>query len=561
VNRIARFELVLLAAVPPLTFWLMHFRLIAQNTFLDPYIYTGYIHNFADLMARYGVTYYSVRFGMLLPSQAAAAIFGPIAGYVVLRYLLALLAGLPFYLLVRQRYGRTLAVAMFLLLMTSPWLARTLLWDYPDAAGVPFLFAGMCLFSLEHRRRLRLDACAGICLGMAVNSNVFALAPGGIYLGAYALLWVWSGRGAGVLVRRLLTIAAAVVLVSGAGVVYYWARVQRADIFTVSFQTATELLGGQIANWRTPGTAWLAQLRWALNPVVLLAIGLVACGRRLRGNFHEQVVWASAAGIAAFYFGTQFLLNETFLELFYYFSYSLPVTFLMLASIIAALWQQLEQSRHRTALAVLLTATTGPAVLRALDMWINPPFAMYLGFAALSVAIVALAANRPRTMNAMLATAAVGVLVALTFLTQPYRGMIASWGTLDSVEMDVYRTTLRFIASVPPLKEQPGEIRFWYSNEPSSSSIQSIQSAYLWGYSKLQGDGTGMPHLGESELEVVRDRSVKWLGLLARDEGELSRGRAALLEHGIAHTRLRHEVIEEGSFTLHFEMLALQNRD
>src|SRR5262245_37607284 len=63
VNRRALAETLALLAAPAVAFWLMHFKPIAQNTFLDPYVYTGYIHNFVDLIERYGVTYYSVRFG------------------------------------------------------------------------------------------------------------------------------------------------------------------------------------------------------------------------------------------------------------------------------------------------------------------------------------------------------------------------------------------------------------------------------------------------------------------------------------------------------------------
>jgi hypothetical protein len=78
-----------LSLLPLLVFWTMRFVPINQNNYLDPYVYTGYIHNFQDLMARYGVTYYGVRFGLIVPAQWFAQLFGPEGGYFALRYALA----------------------------------------------------------------------------------------------------------------------------------------------------------------------------------------------------------------------------------------------------------------------------------------------------------------------------------------------------------------------------------------------------------------------------------------------------------------------------------------
>ena len=108
---------MLLLAAPVIAFWLMHFSPINQHGSIDAYFYTGYIHNFVDLFDRYGTTYYVVRFGMIMPAQIATALFGPIGGFFALRYVLVLIAGIPFYALVKQRYG--LAVAVSLTLYTA----------------------------------------------------------------------------------------------------------------------------------------------------------------------------------------------------------------------------------------------------------------------------------------------------------------------------------------------------------------------------------------------------------------------------------------------------------
>src|SRR5262245_45969933 len=194
----------MLLIAPLLSYGLMHFHPIMQRGSLDPYIYTGYIHNFVDLFERYGTTYYGVRFGTIVPGQIATALFGPVAGYFVLRYLLALTALLPFYALVRQHAGRPTAVALGSLLITSPFLARTILWDYPDATAVPFLFAAICLYSIEHPRRRLLDFGAGVFGGLAVHSHVFALAPLSIFLTMHSALWLVWRHGFRPMLSRLL---------------------------------------------------------------------------------------------------------------------------------------------------------------------------------------------------------------------------------------------------------------------------------------------------------------------------------------------------------------------
>ena len=94
--------------------------LLNQGSTIDPYVYTGYIHNSGDLLSRYGLTYYSVRFGLILPAKAFTLAFGPEAGYLALRYVLTLLAGIPLYALIRRHMGVCVAVLTYCALITRP---------------------------------------------------------------------------------------------------------------------------------------------------------------------------------------------------------------------------------------------------------------------------------------------------------------------------------------------------------------------------------------------------------------------------------------------------------
>lgn len=106
-----------------LAFWVMRFVPINQNAFIDPYVYTGYIHNFGDLMTRYGLTYYSVRFGLIVPAQWFARLFGDEGGYFILRYVLVLIAEVPLYYAVKRQFSQPVAILTVVGMVTSPYFA------------------------------------------------------------------------------------------------------------------------------------------------------------------------------------------------------------------------------------------------------------------------------------------------------------------------------------------------------------------------------------------------------------------------------------------------------
>jgi hypothetical protein len=551
-------EAVFLALSPALAFGAMHFPPIAQRGFVDPYIYTGYINNFEDLFQRYGVTYYGVRFGLLAPAELAANVLGPVGGYFALRYAYALLAGVPFYVLVRQRFGRPAAIAALSLLLTSPYFARVLLWDHPDASGVPLLFAAICCLLIEHRRRRLLDSCAAICAGLGVHSNVFVAAPLAVFVASYTFLSLLWRRGA---------FTPLAFLVSGAGVItalasgYYRWRVGVNDILSVTINTSLELANGGMAEWRTPGLDWVSREWHVLTPVALSFLALLVWSRG-RVAFQETVMWTSATAVTTGFYIGQFLLGGNSLELFYYFSYLLPFVFLLLALIVGRLITGVPDSRLRwSASAVVVSAAIGPWVLRSLELEIVPParFDHYLAAVGASAAVLILwrAAPRFRPVTLMCAVATLGLMLFSSFSTPVYARMIDSRVRTTPNEMDIYRVALQLIESVPRWSSDPGAVGFWY-NETAESAIPSIQSTYLWQFSKVQGEGRGLPHLEAADLERLARMRVRWLVLLSETEGPLVLARETLRRLDIEHKQIGSRVLSSGTYALHFDLLELR---
>ena len=554
-------ELALLALCPPVAFWLLHFAPIAQNGFLDPFIYTGYINNFEDLFQRYGVTYYGVRFGLVAPAELASAVFGPVAGYGALRYAFALLASVPFYVLVRQRFARPTALASVFLLLTSPYLARTILWDHPDASGVPFLFAAICLILIEHPRRWILDAVAGICAGLAIQSNIFAAAPFGVVLVVWSMLWLFWRRGIGALFSRLLILAICVGIVAAVASWYYQWRVNVDDIFSVTINKSVELINGGMVQWRTPGIAWVASQWHVLTPVVLAVAALIAGGRRPLA-FQDAVMWATATAVTVFFYVVQFAANGNSLELFYYFSYLLPFVFLLLALIVGHVFSDAQPGTNRRGFLLLVVTAIGPWIAHALGSPVAVPARVttYLIVVTACAGTLVLWRSVPRARSSTTpaVAAALGLTLFSSFSTPVYARMIEVRERSGAREIDVYRVATQLIQHVPRWSEQPGAVGFWYSNDPARYAVGSVQSTYLWSYSRLQvDDGPGMPSLTAADLKRLQRFEMKRLILLAETPGDIAAGREALTKSDIRHALIARRVLTSKTFTLYFELVEL----
>lgn len=564
-DRIVAVECIGLLLLPLIAFWGMRFIPINQNNYLDPYVYTGYIHNFKDLLARYGLTYYSVRFGMIIPAQAFAQLFGPVGGYFIFRYVLALVAGIPLYYMVKRQFSPPVAVMTVIGMLTSPYFARALLWDYPDASGVPFLIAALCLFLIDERPSFWRDVLAGAFAALAVNSNFFEVALIGIFWTVWLSLSLLFRRPLSAVMKRIAVVALGGAIICALGSVYYWHAFGRiTDVFSPTLKMAYSQAEGGAKRWRSPGVSWIAQQVQVLVPVFLvLCCVLVTRWRRV--TLTSLVVVSFGVSVTAFYYIEQFVLRSNVLQFFYYFSYFMPVVFLMLGFLWQALWERTARAASAF-IALGLVTLLAQWILRNWVGW-TPPNLTVARWTALS-GVTALAVFLGTRAWRVPAVQGILVCLALVSLSGCFTAGLTNYGPLmrtgsagNNTEMDVYRVALQFMRAVPPLSERPGVIQFWYNNR-IGNSINSVQSTYLWGYSKINSnppEDPGLPNLGEFQLQLLRDPKLRYVGLLCETEEELSKGLAALRRHAVEFTVVDYRVLVSGDYRVYFESIELMH--
>jgi hypothetical protein len=125
-----------------------------------------------------------------------------------------------------------------------------------------------------------------------------------------------------------------------------------------------------------------------------------------------------------------------------------------------------------------------------------------------------------------------GVILPISVPRSDYSGIHnAAWGDLESNTYWGSVELLRWIGQQAPPNE--GRVGFWYSNDGRHSAISSVQSIFLWGYSRVQDWDlpSGLPI-----LDAVTRKNIDachYIVLLGFSAEEIDSGLVALRDGGI----------------------------
>lgn len=569
-------EAVALAVAPVVAFWIFGVEPFFRQNGVDPFLYIGYAWDGQDIWARYGPTYYAVRFALLMPMRLSTVLFGVEGGYFVMRYLLALAAAVAVYLPLRRLSGRAAGWLGVGLLLWCPMFLRALMTTYSDTTGLPatmVLFAALLLSVGPLRRRSAWMVVAGLAYGVAIHSNPILAVVAGTMLLPWAVVEI-PRRRSRILLDGLVVLAG-VVAVTLVGVIYYRERFGDADIFSPSLDAIRNLSGKGGEAFRAPDYSWLSfRYHLYLPPVVLIAWVITRWGRWRSTHEIERVAVASLAAMSAFFVVHQFLLGSSSLETYYYTSYLVGPLLVSLVVVLAALAEGFERGHavlwSAALLAVLLPVARNLWFRRLqFDFWPAVPLLVSAVLAVLVAARLWRAA--PGRSPRWLAGSAIGAMVVVTtlfllaapfspplgakqkFRYDPYYHLAIGNG--DDSGLGWYELTFDLINHTPPLAARGAHVLFWYPDGPPM--LNAIQSAYLWRSSAWQSTFEGMPFMDAWRIARLREEKVRYLVLLGETPEQLDAGVAALSQAGVVVEMENRTTFHRERQTVYFDVVRI----
>jgi hypothetical protein len=281
-------EALLLLASPAIAFFVLRLRAMAPIVIPDPAMHTIYVVDPRDFFARFSEalavtsgTREGSRVGFLVPARISYLLFGAVDGFFVLRYVLALVAVVPAYVLLRRLYGRAAGVIAVIVVMSSPVVVTAWGTDYPDAAVVSYLTGALACLAMPcgDRRRPVWLAIAGALFTAAVWSLITA---GPIVAAA---LVVYAVVGLLRFPRRLLgdaaVLAASALVVTGALMVGSGLLLGPFDYIGATRKSFHYLNSALVVHqYHSSNPRWVVLRPYLLVPAAALGAYGVTCTRR-----------------------------------------------------------------------------------------------------------------------------------------------------------------------------------------------------------------------------------------------------------------------------------------
>jgi hypothetical protein len=544
----------------------LRLRLMAPSVLPDPALHTSYIVEGHDVYQRYsaiaglGLLREGGRVGFLVPARLAYLAFGAVPGFYVIRYLLALIAVAPVYLLLRRLYGPAAGVAGVVVVLSSPVIVTAWGTDYPDAAVVSYVLGAMACLVMPGAPRWRRAwlAGAGLLMTLAVWSHLVAVPLVGATLAAW--LGVRLVRERAGLAGDLAVMAGAAAVVTGLLVLASAVLFGYANFFALTWDGYRFLSKpSQTSKWHSANWQWAPYVAYLLVPPAVVAAFAVAIIRRGRAvPAPVLLVGVMAAAQLAVYALLQFAGSVQTLEQHYFSStlwagvcLAFAVT---LGELALPLWDR-PLARWLPAavlVAVPLGYEAGPHV--PAFGWL--PFGAILAVAVIIAAAAARAGARIRPRA--VAAAAIGLALAvfagaalvLTVAPIPVRPHIrdtaigrepapdyaAALGGSATTYIDDYRNITALPGLVGPATYPGEQILIWRISPKTYKYIRDAAGMYHDGANSLASHTAQLPGPDRRMIRGRRPAEMLLIGDTAAPfrtaVGNLARFQPSLLRAG-----------------------------
>lgn len=547
-------ETLAVLGAPVVAFFVLHIREMAPIILPDPSIHTSYIIQPRDLYLRYGQVFASTdrlreeaRVGLLIPARLAYLAFGAVPGFLVLRYLFALVVIGPAFLLLKRLYGRAAGAVGVIAVMSCPVILTAWGTDYPDSAVVSYCAGALACLAMPTSARWRraVIAGAGALFTMAIWSNGIGVPLAAASFLAYGAVRMVRDRN-GIVGDAALLVAVGLgvtgVLSIGSEVVF-----GRFDFIAPTWH-AYQFLNrrSQYGQWHSTSWLWAPYLSYLLVPPAVLVGFVVVFSDRWRASPRSgvtagessaiptsQLVVGSALALQlAVFVYLQFLNHVQSLEQHYFSSTLWGAVVLAFSVTVAELARKLFARRvlrwlpAAVLVAVPLVAEHLPNV-PAFSWW---PFG-FIAAGALIVAAAGAATLGGRDSGSLGAAASVGgialvtaAVLVLTVAPSPPHARIAhasinnlppsyasALGTSGSVLVDRYRVA----SELPGFVGQPAypgeQLIMWWSNLELQTLVEPI-GLYHGAFNSLPSDP---PVLTSADRQFLAQRAPAEMLLLS----------------------------------------------
>jgi hypothetical protein len=562
----------------------LRLRLMAPSRLPDPALHTAYIVYPRDVFTRYAAALGPTarlreggRVGFLVLARLDYLAFGAVPGFFVTRYVLALVAVIPVYLLLRRLYGPPAGVAGIVVVLSSPVLVTAWGTDYPDCAVVSYAAGALACLAMPCAPRWRRWwlAAGGGLLVLAVWSHGVAVPLAGATLIGY--LGVRLARERAGLAGDLALLAGVAVAVTGLLVAASAVVLGHADFIGLTWQAFRYL--SQPANTATYHSAnwqWARYVTYLLVPPAVLGAFAVAAASRVRAvSTPVLLVGVVAAAQLVAFAWLQFAGSVQTLEQHYFSSTLWAGVCLVLAITVAELARPL--AAHPAArwlpAAVLLAVPLGYEAAPQVPPLRWMPFGAVL--AAAVIAAAAAARGGARLRRPPVAAAAIGLALAalaaavlvLTVAPVPSHPRLPhtaanqynpppdyafALGGNGTVYIDSYRLATSLPAFVGPAAYPGEQLLVWRLAYSHLDYLTYAVGMYHDGYNSLP-DRT--PRLTEADRSRLMSRRPAELLLLGRSAASFPQAMRSLAAFRPA--LMRAAELRSGPLVVHVWLLRL----
>jgi hypothetical protein len=313
---------------PVLAFFGLRLRLMPVPDLNDPAMHTTFIIDPQSIFLRYTAVFTpsarlreGARVAFLVPGRISYLLFGALPGFVVFRYVLALVAVVPAYLLLRRLYGPAAGAVVAVVILSSPVVITAWGTDFPNAAAISYLIGALaCLAMPTRRHRVAWLAGSAVLFTMAVWSIATSAPIIAVTLAAYGLIRVLRDREH--MLRDALVMASAAVAVTAGLAVGSGLLLGQFDYIVPTLQSVVYLSHKSLeAMYHSASWSWAPFVAYLLVPPAVVALWLVAFGRHVKSIPTPQlIIGAACACQLAVCALLQFVGKVQILEVHYFFS-------------------------------------------------------------------------------------------------------------------------------------------------------------------------------------------------------------------------------------------------